>query len=292
MKSMTGFGRHDNRDDQRAICVEIRTVNHRYKDFFVKVPPILKSLETKIRDEAAHYITRGRIEICIQFEDFDSQQKQIILNKALACEYIKTLNTIKTMDAMISDEINIDLIARFPDIITVSEAAGDDVANWQALKPVLDGALAQVSASREQEGLALQADIQHRIAIIQNHVQVIREQAPRMLMTYRRQIHEKVAAFLGDASVDENRLLTEVAVMADKLDISEELTRLDSHLIRMTKIIKSEGAIGRKLDFLIQEMNREANTIGSKATDIRISDAVVDVKSEIEKIREQIQNIE
>jgi uncharacterized protein (TIGR00255 family) len=292
MKSMTGFGRRDNRDDRRAICVEIRTINHRYKDFFVKVPPILKSLETKIRDEAARYVARGRIEICIQFETFDSQQKQIVLNKALACEYIKTLNTIKTMDAMISDEINIDLIARFPDVIIVSEAAGDDAANWQALKPVLDGALAEVSAGREQEGLALQADIQQRLAIIQDHLQAIRERAPQMLTAYRKQVYEKVAALLGDASVDENRLLTEAAIMADKLDISEELTRLDSHLARMAEMIKSEGAIGRQLDFLIQEINREVNTIGSKATDIRISDAVVDVKSEIEKIREQIQNIE
>lgn len=292
MKSMTGFGRRDYRDDRRAVCVEIRTVNHRYKDFFVKVPPMLKALEPKIRNEATRYIARGRIEICIQFENFDSQQKQIVLNKALAREYIKTLNAIKTMDAMISDEINIDLIARFPDIITVTETAGDDAAHWQALKPVLDAALVQVSASREQEGMALQSDIQHRLAIIQKRVQGIRDQAPEMLTVYRKQIYEKVAAFMSDVSVDESRLLTEIAIMADKLDISEELTRLNSHLARMAEMIKSEGAIGRKLDFLIQEMNREVNTIGSKATDIRISEAVVDVKSEIEKIREQIQNVE
>ncbi|MDD2414784.1 MAG: YicC family protein [Eubacteriaceae bacterium] len=293
MKSMTGFGRQDYRNKDVDISVEIKTINHRYRDFFIKIPRMLNPLEERIRKTAGQVLARGRIEIYIRFNELTAQNKQIVLNKDLAASYLTILNRIKTMDSMIADEVSVDMVARFPDVVSVEEMAGDDEARWQLLKPVLNEALKQVTESRIRDGKAMHDDIRERCAAIQTMVGKIEESAPGMLETYKHNIREKVQAYLADASIDENRILTEVAVMADKLDISEELTRLKSHTSRLSKMIDEEEApLGRQLDFIVQEMNREINTIGSKANDISIGNEVVDVKSEIEKIREQIQNIE
>ena len=293
MKSMTGFGRQDFRSEDVDISVEIKTINHRYRDYFIKIPRVLNPLEEQIRETMGQTIARGRVEVFIKFKTLTAKNKTILFNKELAREYLKVLNSIKTMDSMISDEVNLDLVARFPDVVEVEEDAGDDEQTWQVLKPVLEQALAQVDASRQRDGVAMQKDMMARCDAIGTMTDDIAEKAPAMLENYRQSIRNQVEGYLGDAAVEESRILTEVAVMADKLDISEELTRLKSHTGRLhTMLAEADEPIGRKLDFLVQEMNREINTIGSKSNDLAIANIVVNVKSEIEKIREQVQNIE
>lgn len=293
MKSMTGFGRSDYRDDDVDISVEIKTVNHRYIDYFIKMPRALNPIEDRIRKTVSETLSRGHVELYIKYEELTAENKKINLNRDLAADYIRILNEIRDMDPLISDVVGVDVIARFPDVVEVEETAGDDDARWKKLEPVLQEALNQVADSRGRDGDAMQADIAGRCDTIQNLVSKIEELAPKMLETYRTELKEKVEQYLADAGADERLMLTEVAVMADRLDISEELTRITSHTKRLRKMIEiTEEPIGRKMDFLVQEMNREINTIGSKSNNVEIGNLVVDVKSEIEKIREQIQNIE
>lgn len=293
MKSMTGFGRVDFRDETADISVEIKTVNHRFKDFFIKIPRMLNPVEDRIRRTIGETIARGRIEVFIKYSALGEGAKKVVYNKALAQNYLDVLNALKQLDSMISDELDVGLVARFPDVVTVEEVPEDSDNLWEKLAPVLTEALAQVDESRRREGANLKEDIRRHLDAIKTLVDAIRLQAPAMLTAHTEELRKKVEEYTASVGMEESRILTEVAVMADKLAIDEELTRLDSHTARMTAILdKEEGPVGRKLDFLVQEMNREINTIGSKAADITISEKVVDVKSEIEKIREQIQNIE
>ncbi len=293
MKSMTGFGRQDYRDETVEISVEIKTVNHRYRDFFLKFPHMLNPLEEDLRKTISGTIARGRIEVYIKYNERDVKNKNIVFNKALAKKYVGVLDQIKSLDSMISDEIDLGLIARFPDVVELEEVPGDDAQRWALLKPVLQGALDQVDESRSREGEALQADIAMRCHTIEGYVEEIAKNAPQMIAHYQEGLRARVTEYTQGMELDEQRILTEVSIMADKLAIDEELTRLNSHTARLAKIIQETGEpIGRKLDFLIQELNREINTIGSKVNDVAIANTVVEVKSEIEKIREQVQNIE
>ena len=293
MKSMTGFGRQDYRDDRIDISVEIKTVNHRYKDFFIKMPRTLGAHEEKVRKTIGEVLNRGRIEVYIKFNHLGAEEKTVVFNDALATAYIDVLANLKAAHPQIEGPIQLDLVAKFPDVVTVQEEQPDDDANWLALKPVLEGALAQVSAARVREGAAMKADMAARCDTIATFTKEIEKLAPEMLTTYQENLTARITELLGDVKVDEQRLLTEVAVMADKLAIDEELTRLNTHIGRLRELLEIESEpVGRKLDFLIQELNREINTIGSKSNDVRIANIVVDVKAEIEKIREQVQNIE
>lgn len=292
MKSMTGFGRADYRDENWNISVEIKTVNHRYRDYAIRMPSILNSVESKIKNEIGKTVARGRIDVFIQFENLSESQRQIVLDENLAKTYIDALNAIKALDPMMRDEIGVDLVAKFPDVIKTTEKVQNDDENWQMLQPVLAKALEQVAESRAQDAVAMADDMALRAENIEIMMQKIAARAPEVLAAYRDNIHQKVDDFLEGTEIDESRILTEVAVMADRLDITEELNRMSGHLKRMKALLQEETPVGRKFDFLVQEMNREINTIGSKASDLEIQDSVVDVKAEIEKIREQIQNIE
>ena len=293
MKSMTGFGRKDYRDEQMELSIEIKTVNHRFRDFSMKLPRPLSALEESFRKTISAVIARGRIEIFVKYCDLGNENKRVVLNKALAENYIEILNQIKNLDTMIKDDIDLGLIAKFPDVVSVEEESADAAELWQKIKPILEEVLTQIDESRKREGSALREDVEGRCRSIETAVDQIEAQSPVMLKKYQEDLQQKIADLTQSPEIDEKRVLTEVAIMADKLAIDEELTRLRSHTQRMHDILAEEDEpVGRKLDFLVQEMNREINTIGSKANDIVIANIVVDVKSEIEKIREQIQNIE
>jgi len=292
MKSMTGFGRKDYRDEEIDCSIEIKTINHRFRDFFVKIPKTLNPIEEKIRNTVSQSIARGRIEIFIKYTELGIKNRRIVFNRDLAKNYISVLNEIRRLDSMIGDDLSLSLISKFPDVIIIEEDIDDNENIWLKIEPVLLTALAEVNASRDREGSALKADVVNRCSTIQNYVKQISDKSPEMLERYRSELREKISSYVDSVEIDEKRLLTEVAVMTDKLNIDEELTRLQSHLDRLEGITEETEPIGRKLDFLIQEVNREINTIGSKASDLAIANCVVDVKSEIEKIREQIQNIE
>lgn len=293
MRSMTGFGRADEQSQDWRVSVEIKTVNHRYRDDTLHMPSILNALELKIKKEIEAYISRGRVDVYIQFAKLGSDQKDIELDVDLAQAYIQVLNHLKTLDPMMGNEIGVGLVAQFPDVVQVSEKKQDDAFNWKILKPVLDRALERVVESRIQDAGAMSRDMSQRIKKIKDQMVQIASRAPEMLTQYRQTIYQRVSEFLKGSAIDEGRILTEIAVMADRLDITEEITRMQNHLDRLEAFFdERDEPIGRKCDFLIQEMNREINTIGSKSSDLEIQNLVVDVKAEIEKIREQIQNIE
>lgn len=292
MKSMTGFGRATYRDDKAEIFIEIKTVNHRYRDFFLKIPRILNPVEDRIKAVISEKITRGRIELFIKYNELNAEHKQLVYNEALAKEYMSVLKRMKKLDITIDDSIDLSLVSKFPDIITVEDAYEDYDAVYKRLEPLLTDAVNQVIDSRQREGDALKADILKRTGIIKASVAAIEAKSPDMIRDYEAGLREKITHLTETVEIDEQRLLTEVAIMADKLTIDEEITRLNCHMDRLAEMCNDDEAVGRKLDFLVQELNREINTIGSKATDIEISNRVVDIKGDVEKIREQVQNIE
>ncbi|MDI3535721.1 MAG: hypothetical protein PWR12_161 [Eubacteriaceae bacterium] len=292
MKSMTGFGRSDFRDDHFDLAIEIKTINHRYRDFFLKTPKLLNPIEEKMKSLISKKVARGRIEVFVKFNELDGKNRKIVFDEVLARQYLSVLNDIKRLDSMISDEIDLNLISKFPDIIMVEENPADEDVIYKIIEPVLLEALEKLDESRTHEGENLKADIISRNEIILGCIEKIQEKSPNMLEKYRHDLKERIASYTESLEIDEKRILTEVAIMADKLNIDEELTRLKSHTSRLDLILEEDEPVGRKLDFLIQEINREINTIGSKANDLSITNLVVDIKSEIEKIREQIQNIE
>jgi uncharacterized protein (TIGR00255 family) len=292
MKSMTGFGRKDYRDEEMDFSIEIKTINHRFRDFFTKIPRTLNPIEERIRNIVSQNIARGRIEIFIRYSELGTKNRRIVFNRDLATNYISVLNEIRRLDSMIGDDLSLSLISKFPDVIVIEEDIDDYESIWKKIHPVLQTTLDEVNASREREGNALKVDVVNRCECIRRQVTLIKEKSPEMITRYRDELREKISTYVESVEIDEKRLLTEVALMTDKLNIDEELTRLHSHLDRLETMVEETEPIGRKLDFLIQEINREINTIGSKASDLGIANIVVDVKSEIEKIREQIQNIE
>lgn len=292
MKSMTGFGRKDYRDEEMDFSIEIKTINHRFRDFFIKIPKTLNPIEEKIRNTVSQNIARGRIEIFIRYTELGTKNRRIVFNRELATNYISVLNEIRRLDSMIGDDLSLSLISKFPDVIMIEEDVEDYESIWSKIQPVISKTLEEVNASREREGNALRSDVVSRCIYIRKMVALIKEKSPDMIERYRDELREKVSVYIESVEIDEKRLLTEVALMTDKLNIDEELTRLQSHLDRLETMVDETEPVGRKLDFLIQEINREINTIGSKASDLAIANIVVDVKSEIEKIREQVQNIE
>lgn len=289
---MTGFGRKDYRDEEIDCSIEIKTINHRFRDFFVKIPKTLNPIEEKIKNTVSQNIARGRIEIFIKYTELGTKNRRIVFNRDLAKNYISVLNEIRRLDSMIGDDLSLSLISKFPDVIMIEEDIDDYESIWVKIEPLLLKTIREVEASREREGSALKQDVINRCGCIRKNVQLIKEKSPEMLERYREELRTKISSYVESVEIDEKRLLTEIALMTDKLNIDEELTRLQSHLNRLESMVEETEPVGRKLDFLIQEVNREINTIGSKANDLAIANLVVDAKSEIEKIREQIQNIE
>lgn len=292
MNSMTGYGKGNYRDDRMEISVEIKTINHRYKDFFIRMPRTLNFAEDAIRKEIGKTVQRGRIEVHIKIQYFGLENKEVRMDLELAKAYMASLKELKTQLPEVTGEYGLSLVARFPDVIYTEEKDMDEGQLWDKVNLALQESLKGLAETRGSEGAHLVEDFHHRLQIIENILGSIRVMEPVIAQENSAKLRSRIEEYMKELALDEKRLMEEVAYLADKASIAEEITRLKSHIARFRKIIKESDAVGRKLDFLIQEMHREINTIGSKSNHLDLSNLVVDVKSEIEKMREQIQNIE
>lgn len=292
INSMTGYGRAFYEGKKMSFTVEVRSVNHRYLDLNIKMPRSLLGLEDRIRKMVRGKINRGKVDIYIIQTVLETENSQAILNKSLCDSYIKCLNEIKET-YNIQDNVSLSLISKFPDIITVQQKEDDIEEIWNILKQPTSDALDKLITMRQKEGLELKKDIEKKSNLIKSLVNKIEGKSAVVVEEYRTKLNERISELLKDKSlVDENRLAMEVAIFSDKACIDEEIVRLKSHIMQLNECLNSSKPIGRKVDFIVQEMNRETNTIASKSSDVQIVQYVLDIKNEIEKIREQIQNIE
>lgn len=290
IKSMTGYGRGKIECDGREYVVEIKAINHRYNDISVKMPRYLSFLEDKVRQYVTKNISRGKIEILISINNISVSSKNIVIDKELAGEYISEMKElIKKYD--LKDEISVTDVLRLPDIITNSEVESEE-AYWSSISNALTEALENLANAKELEGEKLKKDIEDRLNVIEQYVEIVKEKSSGLLEEYKTKLTNRINELGANNIIDENRIAMEVVLFADKSSICEEVTRLNSHISTLRDMLESQGPIGKKIDFLVQEMNRETNTIGSKANNIGITNYVVEMKNEIENIREQVQNIE
>lgn len=294
VRSMTGYGRGEFTAEDRKFIVEMRSVNHRYNDITVKMPRFLTSLEDRIRKKAAESIFRGKTDIYISFETLSSEDIDVKLDETLAAAYAEKLRQLQEVLKLtrLEDSRILELTAKFPDVMTVEKAQKEEGVLWEALLPALEEAVAHFLAMRETEGENLKRDILLKGEKIRGLVAEVKERAPLVAEEYREKLERRLEELLGNAAVDPQRIAQEAAIFADRGCIDEEITRMESHLAQLGDILQEGGQVGRKLDFLVQEMNRESNTIASKANDVAIVQATIALKSEIEKIREQVQNLE
>lgn len=290
MKSMTGFGRANLESNGKNYIIEIKTVNNKYSDITVKCPKRLSFMEDKIRKQIANKITRGKVEVSISFFDFSNKSKNVVLNKEIAKEYIKQLREIADENNL-SENISVVEIAKLPDILNSIDSDNDEEIKSEALQ-CLNMALDSLIDMRKAEGENIKQDLLVRIERVKNLVDRITANSKGIVEEYVSKLEKRVKEILKNDVVDENRIAQEAVIYADKTSIEEELTRLNSHIVQFKELVNSDGPVGKKLDFMIQEMNRETNTIGSKAGSGEITKAVIDLKVELEDIREQIQNIE
>ena len=291
IRSMTGYGRGENITQERKFTVEMRAVNHRYNDMTIKLPRSLAGLEDKIKKRIMQDVFRGKTDVYVSFESFSAEDVEVRLNEALAAEYLERLYLLEKMFALRGAD-KLALVAKFPDVITVEKAQQEEELIWDALSPALDEAVEKFVAMRTQEGENLKNDILSKGEHIRELLSVVRERSPLVVQEYQERLNNRLKELLGGVEIDPQRLATEVAVFADRGCVDEEMTRLESHLGQLRTILEGGGQAGRKLDFLVQEMNRETNTIASKANDLTIVQTTIEMKSEIEKIREQVQNLE
>ena len=291
VSSMTGYGRGETVKENISVVVELRSVNHRYFEFSCRVPRGYVFLEDKLKTFCQQRITRGKVDLFLTLDVTASDNVVVEINHSLASGYV---NAIKELSETyeINDGFSAVTLARFPDIFTVKSQAIDEDTVWSVVEEATSVALDGFAAMRAKEGKKLYDDVKSRVETILEKVAFIEERSPETVKAYREKLETRIREMLADATVDEGRLLTETAIFADKVAVAEETVRLRSHIKQLMELLESDIAVGRKLDFIVQEMNREANTIGSKAQDIEIAHTVVDIKAEIEKIREQIQNIE
>lgn len=293
IRSMTGYGRAQMTVDTMNITVELRSVNHRYFEFNSRVPRNYGFLDEKLKSFIGSLVARGKVECYVSVENLEDGEVEILVNHSLANSYINALNELaERNDLVLRDDLVISTLARNNDIFAVHKQEADEEKIWNAVKTVTEEAVAKFVSMREAEGEKLKADVLYRADEILKKVSVIEERSPETVKEYNDKLLARINEFLSDVQVDEQRLLTECAIFADKVAVAEETVRLRSHIDQLRLFMDSNEAIGRKIDFLVQEMNREANTIGSKAQDVTIARNVIDIKAEIEKIREQIQNIE
>ncbi len=291
LKSMTGYGRQESLAGGKKILVEIRSVNQRFTDYSIKLPRHLGFLEERVRNFASEKITRGKVDIYISVDSYEEADKNITLNTALAKNYIHVLKQLRD-EFDLRDDISVMSVARFSDIFNAERCEVDQEEIWEQVRGVLSDALDAFLAMREREGERIERDLVERIEYMKTLAAKIDERSPQTVAEYRERLYSKIKELMEDREIDEGRILTEVAIFSDKIAVNEETVRLGSHFEEFYNIINSGEPAGRKLDFLIQEINREVNTIGSKAQDIEIAKLVVTLKGEIEKLREQIQNIE
>ena len=291
IKSMTGFGRCEVQKDARKFTVELKGVNHRYLDVNIRMPKKLNFFETAIRTLLKSYATRGKVDIFITYEDASQNQLSVKYNEVLAAEYLKYLNQMAE-EFGLENDIRVSTLSRYPEVFTMEEQTEDEEELWNGLKEALEGAFTQFVETRTTEGENLKKDILEKLSNLEELVGYIEERSPQIVKEYREKLEEKTRELLADTQIEEGRIAAEVILFADKICTDEEVVRLKSHISHMRNTLEEKEGIGRKLDFIAQEMNREANTILSKANDIEVSDCAISLKTEIEKIREQIQNIE
>ena len=291
IRSMTGFGRAQASVEGYNITVEIRSVNNRYFDFYAKMPRTYSFLEEKVKSLLSTEISRGKVECSLQIESTADESVIVSINEPLAVGYVKAVEELSEKFEVKNDLTALSL-ARFSDILSITKAPVDEEDLWNKVQAVVSEALAEFVKMRKIEGEKLKADVLSRADLIIDNVSYIEERSPETVKAYSEKLLERMKTVLGDTQVDEARILTEAAIYADKVAVAEETVRLRSHIDQLHSMLDSDEAVGRKLDFLVQEINREANTIGSKAQDVDIARRVIDIKAEVEKIREQIQNIE
>ena len=291
IKSMTGFGRCEVLKDSRKFTVELKSVNHRYLDVNIRMPKKLNFFETSIRTLLKSYADRGKVDIFITYEDLSQSQVSVKYNADLAAEYLKYLNQMAE-EFSLDNDVRVSTLSRYPEVFTMEECSEDEDELWNGLKEALEGAFSQFVEMRTKEGERLKEDILLKLDLLSEQIRFIEERSPQIIAEYRTKLEEKMRELLEDTQIDDNRIAAEVILFADKICTDEEVVRLKSHIQHMKETLEESNGIGRKLDFIAQEMNREANTILSKANDLDISNRAISLKTEIEKIREQIQNIE
>lgn len=291
IKSMTGFGRSEVSNEERKIIVEMKSVNHRYCDISIKMPKKLSFFEAGIRNVLKKYIQRGKVDIFITYEDYTENKVCVKYNDDIAKEYYKNLQRISE-EFGIDNDIKASTLSRYPEVFTLEEQTLDETELWKLLEEAIEEAAKKFVDTRIAEGEHLKQDLFAKLDDMVEYVDFIEERSPEIVAEYRAKLTTKVSELLGDTKVDDSILATEITVFADKICVDEETVRLKSHIKNMKATLEEGESIGRKLDFIAQEMNREANTILSKANDLNVTNKAIDLKTEIEKIREQIQNIE
>lgn len=296
LKSMTGFGRGEYLDKDYRFVVEIKAVNHRYNEIVIRMPKKLNVLEDRIRKIVSNSLLRGRIDVFITVEEYNCQNKIVRVDKELAIAYYNALRDLADIIPNVSEKEvnNIYYISKCPDVLILEEREEDVEIIWPKLKEAIDESVNNLLLMRTAEGGNIAKDLIRRIEKLQTYIMDIEARAPQVVDEYRKKIYERISELLAavQSEPDEIRLMQETAIFADRTNIHEEIIRLKSHIIQLKANLNTSGPVGRKLDFIIQEINREANTIASKANDYTIANLVVEIKSEIEKVREQIQNIE
>lgn len=291
INSMTGFGRGEVEENNKRFTVEIKSVNHRYLDVNIKMPKKLNFFENSIRTLLKEYMQRGKIDIFITYEDFSEENVNIKYNHDIAAKYLSYLRQMKE-DFGLEDDIRVSSLSRYPEVFTMDEESVDEDEIWKSLEKAVREACKAFGEARVLEGENLKKDLISKLDGMLNVVAFIEERSPKIIAEYRAKLEAKVKELLEDAKVDDSRIVQETTIYADKICVDEEIVRLKSHINSTKDALNKGGSIGRKLDFIAQEMNREANTILSKTTDLEISDKGIELKTEIEKVREQIQNIE
>ncbi len=291
IKSMTGFGRGHKILNGRDITVEIRAVNHRYFEFNSRLPRSIGFAEERLKLMLQEHIHRGKVEVSVLLSSVEQADEKIIINKEIVRDYVEALRSVQE-EFSLKDDLSLSDIMRMPDAFTVVKTETDEEQLWLDIKSTAEEAIEHFLAMREAEGERMKQDILSRLTTIEGWVGEIEKASPQLVADYRKRLYDKMKDVLESANIDESRILLEAGIFSEKTAVDEETVRLHSHIAQFRSMLEGGGQVGRKLDFLVQEMNRETNTIGSKVQDVRVTGIVVDQKSEIEKIREQIQNIE
>ncbi len=291
LKSMTGFGRYESTTEEYKICVEMKAVNHRYLDLGIKMPRRFNAFESALRNLLKDKIQRGKVDMYITFEDYSAQAASLKFNAALAAEYMQAFREMADRFG-IANDVTTSILGRCPEVLSMEAPEADEERLWAILSEAVTIARDRFVASREKEGEQLKEDLLGKLDAMSVWVDEIEERFPQVLTEYRQRLEEKMKEILADSTLDEGRILQEVAVYSDRICVDEEMVRLRSHINTMKEELLGGGAVGRKLDFIAQEMNREANTTLSKSADLKLSDTAIALKTEIEKVREQVQNIE
>ena len=292
IRSMTGFGHGEvSNDKNQKATVEMKSVNHRYCDISLKLPKKLAMFEANIRNIMKEYASRGKIDIYVSYEDLSETAVSLHYNQAMAEEYMQVFKKMQE-DFNIETKITAEALAKYPEVVTIEEVQQDEEVWWELLEAALRQAAEKFVETRTIEGANLKRDLLGKLDQMAADVTFIEERSPQIIAEYRSKLEEKVKEFLEDSTIEENRIAAEVTLYADKIAVDEEIVRLQSHISSMTDVLESDESIGRKLDFMAQEMNREANTILSKSSDVDLADHAIELKTNVEKVREQIQNIE